>query len=122
RYEELVEQAREKVKETSRLKEECEKAGEAARQAANEAQVFAAAILSSLDQIAADPEKVEETKSEGRKFIDNTTQAAEKAKKVAAETTASAKETEDKVSAGLLPGPEGEAAWEVAGHAQSAVR
>ncbi|ORC83150.1 uncharacterized protein TM35_000771120 [Trypanosoma theileri] len=94
-HEERIKEAQEKVKETLRLKEECEKVIKAAEDAAYAAQVFAVTTENNLETIAADPEKVEKTKSEGRKFIDNTTQAAERAKEVADQTTASAKETYD---------------------------
>ncbi|ORC93046.1 uncharacterized protein TM35_000023720, partial [Trypanosoma theileri] len=94
-HEERVKEAKAKVDETLRLKAECDKVTKAAEDAAYAAQGFAVATENALETIAADPEKVEKTKSEGRKFIENTTQAAERAKEVADQTTDSARKVDD---------------------------
>ncbi|ORC85965.1 uncharacterized protein TM35_000311510 [Trypanosoma theileri] len=94
-----VELARKKVEETLKLKEECERITTATTDAAHKAQAFAEEIKANLETIAADPKEVEKRKIEGRKFIENTTQAAAEAKEVADKTTESATETKNKVFA-----------------------
>ncbi|ORC93051.1 uncharacterized protein TM35_000023770, partial [Trypanosoma theileri] len=61
----LVEEANKMAEKTSTLKVECDKAGMAAREAGEEAHVFAEETKTNLETIAADPKKVEETKSKG---------------------------------------------------------
>ncbi|ORC90351.1 uncharacterized protein TM35_000081490, partial [Trypanosoma theileri] len=99
---EFVKEAQEKFRETLRLNEECEKVATSTEDAAHKAQAFAEEILLSLQIIAADPEEVKKRKSEGREFIDNTTQAAAEARKVASKTSESAEETFEKATLGLL--------------------
>ncbi|ORC93047.1 uncharacterized protein TM35_000023730 [Trypanosoma theileri] len=87
-YEELVKEAREKVKETLRLNAECAKATNAATEAAHAAQLFALEIGKKLETIAANPDDVNKTKSKGRELIEKATQAAGEAEKVRDQTTA----------------------------------
>ncbi|ORC81283.1 uncharacterized protein TM35_001231030, partial [Trypanosoma theileri] len=117
----LFKEAQEKFKETLRLKKECEKVATSTEDAAHKAQRFAHDTEINLVTIAADPKEVEKRKSEGRKFIDNTTQAAAEARKVADKTTESAEETFGKATHGLLPG-NAEAALKAVEDADKAVR
>ncbi|ORC83153.1 uncharacterized protein TM35_000771150 [Trypanosoma theileri] len=93
----LVEEAKTLAEETSKLKVECDNAAKAARQAANEAFVFAHVTKTNLVTIAADPNEVEKTKSEGLKFIENTTKAAEEAERVRDETITSKDKAEEAI-------------------------
>ncbi|ORC85966.1 uncharacterized protein TM35_000311520 [Trypanosoma theileri] len=118
----LVKEANELAEKTSKLKVECDNAATAARQAGEEAHVFANEILSSLDKIAADPKEVEERKSKGQKLIDNATKAAEKAEKVRDETSESARATEDKAMFPGVPEEKVEGAKKAAEEADKAVQ
>ncbi|ORC93056.1 uncharacterized protein TM35_000023820 [Trypanosoma theileri] len=105
---EIVDQAKKLAEGTKELKEKCVKAGEAARQAGEEAHVFAHETKTNLETIAADPPKVEETKSKGLKLIDKVMKVAEDAENVANKTTDSERETDEKANLVLLsvPNPE----------------
>ncbi|ORC90352.1 uncharacterized protein TM35_000081500, partial [Trypanosoma theileri] len=105
----FIEQAREKVKETLRLKEDCANVATTAREAANEAFVFARETESKLATIAADPNEVEKTKTKGRKLIENATKAADNAKEVAENAIQSATQTESEADLYLKEGERADA-------------
>ncbi|ORC85964.1 uncharacterized protein TM35_000311500 [Trypanosoma theileri] len=117
---ELVKEAQQKAKETSSLKEECVKATKAAEDATHEAERFALDIEKKLETIAANPEEVNRTKSEGLKLIDKAREVATEAIEVAVRTSDSAKKTEDIINS---PGGQrdAEAAMKVIEEAESAV-
>ncbi|ORC82788.1 uncharacterized protein TM35_000841050 [Trypanosoma theileri] len=116
---ERVKEAEAKVDETLRLKEECEEATKAVTEAGLAAQRFAHATEINRVAIAADPNEVNKTKSEGLKFIENTTKAAKKAEEVRDRTTDSIKDTRDN---SFILGAKMEEAEQAADNAESATR
>ncbi|ORC82784.1 uncharacterized protein TM35_000841010 [Trypanosoma theileri] len=84
-----VEEAQEKAKEVLKQKEECLNAGEAARKAAHEAQLFVDTTKKNLKTIAADSKEVEKTKNKGNELSENAMKAGGEAEKVAEQTTKS---------------------------------
>ncbi|ORC82790.1 uncharacterized protein TM35_000841070, partial [Trypanosoma theileri] len=92
------------VEKTKKLKAECEEVGEAARKAAHAAQEFVDTTKKNLETIAANPDNVEKTKSEGDELIENAMKAAKKAEELAEQTRESATKTEEIVT--LLRGQE----------------
>ncbi|ORC82785.1 uncharacterized protein TM35_000841020 [Trypanosoma theileri] len=93
----FVEQAKKLAGVTKELKEKCVSAGNAARQAAEEAHVFAVTTQKKLETIAANPEEVKKTKSKGDELIKNAMKAAAEAEKVREQTTDSADKTDEEV-------------------------
>ncbi|ORC85975.1 uncharacterized protein TM35_000311610 [Trypanosoma theileri] len=89
----ILEEARDRGEKTSKLKEECDRAGKEAEEAAHNATVFAQRIESSVDKIAVDPKEVEKKKLEGDALIKKARRAAAKAREVAQRTEKSATET-----------------------------
>ncbi|ORC93048.1 uncharacterized protein TM35_000023740, partial [Trypanosoma theileri] len=94
----------EQVEKIKKLKAECEEVGEAARNAAHEAQRFVDTTKKNLKTIAAVPEEVEETKIKGDELSEKAMKAAEKAEELAKRTRESATQIEDIVR--LLQGEE----------------